>query len=177
MAKELIPIRVRIGIKPNGHADYPNFNSISSGIRQGLDWSHYVDIYGLAWHYDKTSGHKENTIDSPLGQQWGVLIVPPDFAEAAISQFPDRVTKLTEAELGDFYDNKAHVREPDEVIDEKVLSGIQAKQDLGLPLTTQQTAVLDPEDDTPGIVRNKKKTWAEFKTLVDVSIPIIAAKE
>ncbi len=168
--RSLKAIKVKIGLKENGHAKYPNFNQIPATIRNNLDWSHYVDTYGLGWHYDKTSGHRESTTDSPYGQQWGVLIVPEAFASEALNLFPDDVTPLTEAELEDFYDNKAHIKEPDEVIHREALEGIKAKQDLKLDLTLDQLRALDPDDSTPGIVKNRKKRWKDFKKLVDVEI-------
>jgi len=170
MARELVPLKVKIGIKENGQAKYPDFNQLQVVKDSGMDWSKYVDIQGLGWHYDKTSGHKEETVDSPFGQQWGVLIVPKVFVTEATTTFPDDCTKLTESELEDFYNNKAHAHEPDEKINEKVLQGIQMKQSLGLSLTEQQIKALDPNDNTPGITKNKRKTWADFKSLVNVKI-------
>jgi len=111
MARELVPLKVKIGIKENGQAKYPDFNQLQVVKDSGMDWSKYVDIQGLGWHYDKTSGHKEETVDSPFGQQWGVLIVPKVFVTEATTTFPDDCTKLTESELEDFYNNKAHAHE------------------------------------------------------------------
>ena len=167
---DLVPIKVKIGLKPNGHAKYPNFNQLPAVISAGMDWSNYVDSLGLGWHYDQTSGHKEATPDSPYGMQWGVLIVPKPFADQAVAMFPAECAKLTEAELEDFYDNKAHINEPDEIFDEKVLNGIQAKRSLGLELTPQQLKAIDPDDDTPGIRKNKRRKWQDYKRSVDATI-------
>ena len=170
MARELVGIKVKIGLKANGHAKYPTFNDLPIVKASGMDWSKYVDVMGLGWHYDKTSGHKEETQDSPFGQQWGMLIIPEEFATQAVAVFPADVTRLTEVELEDFYDNKAHAHEPDELFDEQVLTGIKMKQDLGIALTTQQVKALDPNDDTPGIRKNKNKKWANKKSIVGVTI-------
>ncbi len=170
--KDLIAIKVKIGIDNEGRAKYPEFNQIDILIRQGLDWSKYIDVYGLGWQYDKTSGHKEDSTESPFGQQWGVLIVPEDFAQDAISRFPNEVTQIDETELENFYDNKAHVHEPDEKIDSKILEGIKLKQDLGQGLTADQTKALDPTDPTPGITKNNKKKWSDYKSIVGVNIPV-----
>lgn len=168
--RELVPVKVKIGLRQNGHAKYPNFNILPCVMTAGRDWSQYVDTEGLGWHYDKTSGHKEETPDSPWGMQWGVLIVPEEFANEALARFPDECTVLTEAELEDFYDNKAHAHEPDEDIDNEVLNAIQLKRALGLPLTPQQQRAIDPEDDTRGIRKNKKRLWKDYKKNVNVKI-------
>lgn len=168
--RNLVPVKVKIGLKNNSHAKYPDFNLLDAVKASGLDWSYYVDINGLGWHYDKKCGHKEEAADSLFGMQWGVLVIPQDFADQAAVAFPAEVTKLTEAELEDFYDNRAHAHEPDEEMDATVLQGIKMKQDLGLPLTPQQTAALDPNDDTRGIRKNKRRKWADFKQLVGVNI-------
>jgi len=167
---DLVPIKVLIGLKEKGYANYPDFNIISRIIRKNLDWSNYVDTYGLGWHYDKKSGHKEHTDDSPYGQQWGVLIIPKEFADEAIRLFPDKVIKMNEEELEIFYDEHAHYHEPDEKIDEKVLNSINSKKEIGRELTENQKKALDPDDPTPGIVKNKKKKWKDFKNLVGVNI-------
>ena len=167
---ELVPIKVKIGLKNNGQAKYPNFNTLQAVIASGMDWSKYVDIYGLGWHYDKTSGHKEDTLDSPFGQQWGVLIIPKDFADEAVSKFPLDCIKIDETALEDFIDNKAHVHMPDEDIDLNIVQGIREKQALGLTLTQWQIDALNPNTDTPGIRKNKKKKWVDYKALTGVTI-------
>ena len=170
MARELTPIKVKIGLRPNGHADYPSFNELACVTSSGMDWSKYVDIQGLGWQYDKASGHKEETIDSPFGQQWGVLVVPDVFAQQAIAQFPELCEELDEVTLEIFWNEKAHAHELDEMVDENVLGQIKAKQDLGIALTTDQIKALDPDDPTPGIRKNKRKKWADAKALMGVSI-------
>ena len=61
--------------------------------------------------------------------------------------------------------------EPDEIIDKTILEGIKAKQDLDLPLTSQQQKALDPNNQmVRGITKNKKKIWTDFKELVNVEI-------
>lgn len=170
MAKELVPLKVKIGLAFNGHALYPDFNSLPVVQESGLDWSRFVDLFGLGWHYDKTSGHKEQSVDSPFGQQLGVLIVPKNFVKQAIAMFPDTCARITETELENFYDNKSHAHEPDELFDMAVLKGIKIKHDLDIPLTTQQLDALDPEKDTRGIRRNKRRRWTDYKALMDVVI-------
>ena len=167
---ELVGIKVKIGLKPNGHAKYPDFNQLPSVNDRGMDWSFYVDAYGSGWQYDKTSGHRDNTDDSPQGQQWGMLLVPETFADEAVVAFSEDVALLTELEIEDFYNNKAHIYDEEEDIDQSILEKIKLKQDLNIPLTTQQQKALDPEDDTPGIRKNKKKNWVDYKKLKKITV-------
>ena len=99
-----------------------------------------------------------------------MILVPKPFADAAIERFPDRVEKLTETKTRKFYDDKVAINQPDEIIDEKVLAQIKAKQDLGLSLIAGQQKSLDPQDDTPGIRKNYKKKWVDYKSKLNVSI-------
>ena len=168
--RELVPIKVKIGLRPNGHADHPDFNILNCVKNSGLDWSKYIDINGLGWHYDKQCGHKEEDPTSPYGIWYGVLIVNKEFADEALAEFPDLIEKLTETKLKDFYDNRAHAHEQDEEIDIQVVQAIKAKQDLGISLTSEQEKAIDPTDDARGIRKNKKKKWDDFKTLKGIKI-------
>ena len=170
MAKQLVPLKVKIGLGNDGAAKYPEFNTLSAVKNAGMDWSKYIDTHGLSWHYDNTSGHAETTADSPRGQQWGMLIIPKVFADEAIAAFPDECSKMTEAECQDFYDTKAHAHEPDELFDQQVLDGIKSKKDLGLALTPMQIKAADPNDSTPGIRKNENKFWADFKAKHSITI-------
>ena len=169
--RELVAIKVRIGLKPNGHAEYPNFNELGSVRKENMDWAIYVDQFGIGWQYDKTSGHKEHSEDSPAGMQWGMLLVPTDFAREAVEMFPDKVQITGEVEFEDFYDNKAHGHEPDEIVDERVLEGIRAKKEVGIGLSPMQVRALDVEDDeVAGIKRNRTKKWGEAKGRFGVKV-------
>ena len=143
-------------------------------IRHGLDWSKYIDTYGTGWHYD-CCGHQDVEAGSPSGQQWGMLLVPEDFADQAILLFPLVVSKMTEVEAKDFYDNKVTKKVSEEIINNEILQGIKLKQDMGIQLTADQLKAIDPNDDMPGIVKNKKKSFDDLKALKDISIKSVAA--
>lgn len=161
---DLVPVKVKIGTNPlTGGALYPNFNLVSPGLRKGMDWSKYIDVYGDGWKYDKCCGHKTETPESPRGEQWGVLLVPKDFAADILMRFPNECSKITEVELEDFFNNHAHKHMPEEYLDEDILTGIKLKQDLGLQLSAQQLSALDPTTDDRGIRKNKNKYWADYK--------------
>lgn len=169
MPRPLVPIRVTIGLR-NGRHHYPSFNQLPVVQAAGMDWSNYVDAFGLGWHYDRCCGHAVGTPESPVGEQFGCLIVPEMFAVEALTQFPNLVTRFTEAELAAFYDTHCHGLESEEIIDTEVLQGIQAKQALGLTLTEDQKRGLDPTNQMPGLRKNLHRHWVDYKALTDTII-------
>jgi hypothetical protein len=182
---ELVPLKIKILRKvrdlPNGRStisnDYPDFNSLDSVLRNNLDWCYFVDQFG-GWHYDKLSGFGEaddvnindphNNPDSTC--QYGCFLAPKDFAKAAIEKFPDRVFELNEELWEKFYDDRAHVDEPDEIIDQNVINTINAKKSLGLRITNRDLDALDPDKPIPGITHNMKKRWKDVKSRRKVTI-------
>lgn len=176
--RDLVALKVKIGLKgkdwpvanERGHALYPKFNQLQAVIDSGMDWSYYVDTYGEAWHYDKKCGHKQEEETSPRGMQWGMLIVPKEFADEAVEKFPEVCSIVDEAELEDFYDNRAHAHEPDERIDDVVLKGIEAKQKAGHSLTPNQEKALNPDNDIPGVRRNYNRYWKDYKAKQGIRI-------
>jgi len=177
---ELTALKVKIESGTGGSAKYPNFNTLAIVTASGMDWANYIDKEGLGWQYDKTSGHKESSTDSPLGQQWGVLVVPEAFTLQAVAAFPTLCTQLTETELTTFYDEKVAVNQTSETIDTSALQGLQAK--LSLMESTSASAVsivamkakisnaIDPDHDEPGIKTNSNKTWVNRKASAAVTI-------
>ncbi len=167
---DLVPLKVKIGLKENGHAKYPSFNSIPDEARMNMDWSHYIDRYGTRWHYDKKCGHDDHEDGSPCGMQWGVFAVPAVFAAEALKLFGPAgemesglVTELSEAEFETFYNERAHAHEPEEKIDTKIVQDLAAKKALGISLSQLEQDALDPAKPQPGILPNTNKTWAGFK--------------
>lgn len=169
--RQLASMKVKIGLRMDGRgALYPDFNNLSVVQNADLDWSEYIDVYGEGWQYDKTSGHKENTPDSPHGQQWGMILAPIDFVKEACQAFPGECSIMDENGAKEFYEKKVTVDAPDEEINTDVLQGIKVKQDLGLQLTPGQTNALNPDHSAPGIRKNKRKAWNDLKSLVDMEI-------
>lgn len=168
---ELVPLLVKIGLQGKHHK-YPAFNRISSDIRNGLDWSEYIDtIPGGGWKYDKVAGHFEiDGISTESGTWLGVMLVPEAFADAAESLFPDDVEPLTEAEYQDFIETRCTVNQDDDEVNEKVLSAIAAKKSAGIELSVNDAKALDPDDDRPGITRNKNKYWKDIKSRFGLTI-------
>ena len=168
--RNLVPLKVKIELTGQGQHKYPNFNILPSVQTARIDWSHYIDIHGSGWHYDKCCGHEVETPESPAGVQYGVLLVPKSFADEAVLLFPDKCVKLTEAEFQPFYDVHAHGHEPDEQIHLEVLQEIDMKKRFGIPLTAQQTLALDVTNDVRGIRKNKRRFWVDYKAMRGISI-------
>lgn len=175
----LIPLRIRIGLKPNGHALYPTFKDALTAIGIDEDWSHYVDRFG-GWHYD-CCGHQEAEPDSPVGMQWGMLCVPKAFAEKCVELFPDTCSVLTEAECEAFYNDKAHRDDPEFHEDLQELQTIAALEALGEDMTARKVKALDPDDPARGRRRNNRKFWSDYKqqrgiTIDDASVNLLSER-
>ena len=181
----LAAIKVKIGLRPNGHHDHPDFNQLPVVQASGLDWAKYVDVQGTGWHYDRISGHQDDEPGSPFGTWFGMLLIPEQFAIEAMAQFPALVTRMTEAEAQAFYDDRAHVREDEFHRDPETLTGLD--NDLRLireilkkePLhpmakprleevLVELPKALDPDDPTLGVRRNLRRKWATMKVKVNL---------
>ena len=160
---ELVPLQVKIGLDSKNFHKFPDFNTLSSVVRDGVDWSVFIDRFG-GWHYDQVCGHAQEDITSARGNWNGMLMVPDNFAQAAVAAFPDECFILTELDATDFYDTRGHVRDPAIKEDARVLQSIKAKVDLGIEQTQDDVDALDPEHPSPGRRNNPKKTFAGFKT-------------
>lgn len=173
--KNLVPIKVKLTKKVNGHIDWPEFNLIDSKIRKNLPASVYVDTHGIGWHYDKVenlgTGH-------PNGA--ACTLVPKDFAEAAASRFPKKVSLMRESEWEAFYNGRCHCQDPVEFLDVEVLQGILARVQLeekkiaGPPsedIKSIRKRALDPNEiQIPGIRKNDRKTWSLLRETLRLSI-------
>ncbi len=179
MQRDLVALKLIVGTDPvTGHAEYPNFNLVSTTIRKGMDWSKYLDVFGGGMHYDKTCGHKDESVESPYGEQVCCMCVPQDFATEALNLFPAKVSELTPVEFEVFYDEKAHAHEPDETINDNALNGLNAQRTLKVAVGEDVTALdvrirkaLDPNDITEaGVKKNVKKTWNDAKTAEGINL-------
>lgn len=163
---QLVPIKVKIGLRANGHADHPDWTKLpminnDSEVRQHCP---------SGWIYDKSSGHQENTPDSPFGQQFGVLLCTRKFANEAKATFPNLVTELNEVEMQDFYDNKANAHLAENGYNFEILESLnvelQLRKELGLDVTALKVKIakaIDPNNAEAGIIKNKDRYWADYK--------------
>jgi len=168
---DLKALKVKISLKDDGGAKYPDFNQMEPAKRGNSDWSQYIDSQGSGWLYDSV-GHKDvearvDEWDSPHGQQWGVILVPQVFADEAVSLFPSECKIIDETKLEKFYDDYHAKDFADEVVDEEALKVFDVKEKYKVALTPEEeakkTKALDPNDDTAGIKKNHNKKWADFK--------------
>ena len=172
---QLVPIKVKIGLRANGHADHPNWTKLPM-INNDQEVRQYAPD---GWIYDKSSGHQEASVDSPIGMQWGCLLCTRKFADQAIAAMPELITELTEVEFKDFYDNKARKHMEENNHDLKALQGLQIELDLKEKLAQDTTALkakiakaIDPNDDSePGVKRNKMRYFNDYK--IDKGVTIV----
>lgn len=172
MPRSLVAITVTIGLRPNGHADYPDFNVLASVQASAMDWSHYVDKVGIGWCYDATSGHREGGA-TPVGVQEGCLLVPQAFADEAVAAFGSgayNVRKVAPVDFATFYDTKVAVDLPSETTSPDALERIKAKRAAGVTLDQNDLNALDPAHREPGIRRNRRKRWASRRVLDDIMV-------
>jgi len=163
----LVPIKVKIGLRANGHADHPNWLLLPMITSE--DQLKANIPYG--WHYDKSCGHQEdNGSDSPHGMQWGMLLVEKDFAIEAIAIFPSLVSEMTETEAEDFYDNRCCKHILENKINSTVLDDLYKELILTEKIKGNTTALeakiskaLNPDNNEPGIFKNKDKIWKDMK--------------
>ena len=169
-----VAIKVKIGLRPNGHADHPDWHRLplaASGSGKVEKEALVSDNQIVKWRYDKLYGHTDEGPDSPVGMQWGLMVVTRQFADEAKIVFPDLITEMTEAEAEDFWDNRAHAHVPEDGTDNDVLVGLKARRDLMTDLRQNTNNLdvtiakaLDPSDPELGVRQTKDKTWAGAKT-------------
>ena len=165
---KLVPIKVKISLRVNGHADHPDWILLPM-IKEESDTKQYMPF---GWMYDKSCGHQEARVngdawDSPTGMQWGCLLVSEAFATEAIDTFPHLVSEISETDFEDFYDNKHMGHQQDVVYDTAALEGLKAEYDLLAILNEDVTEVkgriakaINADDGAPGIKRNKNRKWS-----------------
>lgn len=161
---DLVPLKVTIGLKTEKkkrvHA-YPPFNQIPEAMRDGMDWSHFVDQYG-GWHYDKMCGHNEEDADSPRGVWHGMLLVPEDFANEAVNRWPSQCKILSESQAERFYEDRCTVHQPEIQEDAETLQIIAAKRQAGIAESADDKAAMDPDNPRRGRTKNKTKKFADM---------------
>ncbi len=162
---DLVPIKVKIGLRANGHADHPDWHKLPLAETQDP-----ANQMFFGWKYDKTSGHQEESTDSPYGMQWGMVFVTPLFARQALVTFPELVTVLTEEQAQAFWDDKAHAHLSDEKRDVNVLVALKAELDLRTAiggdtrtLEAKIAKALDPDNIEPGVKRNVERRFDTAK--------------
>jgi len=181
MAKqELVPIKVKIGLKDNGHADYPNWGLLplaASGMGDQGRRDVAAKSMSSSWKYDNRYGHTEEGPDSPVGMQWGMLFVTKQFAKEALAMWPDLITEMTEAEAETFWNERYAVDMPDMKADEKTLVTLKneliLRKEAGLDTTDVINRIkkaVDPDDYALGVRRHKLKKFTKAKDTLNVKL-------
>lgn len=183
--KELVPLKIVVGTKANGHYDWPDFNSVlpaaaltdpndQNGPR--MDWAIFIDVHGGCMHYDKIQN-----IGKGADTEIAMMCVPAAFAVAADAAFPN-VEIVTEAELEQFFDTKSKVNMPEDFIDEERLNGLAARRSLLIlrgenqnskvimDLDSEISDALDPDNTKPGVRKNLDRLWKDFKATREITI-------
>ena len=181
MKTNLVPIRVLLYRRHDGGADWPNLNLVDSDIRGGKVWSKYVDSEGIGWLYDKV-----DNLGTGAEHGTACTLVPKAFAEAAAALYPGVVSIISEADFEIFHNEKAMVRSVIEHLDTDILQGIAARVSLEVAeiapapsaaILAARAKCLDPADQNHrGIRKNLKKTWADNKIELDVTIDASVAQ-
>ena len=181
MAKqELVPIKVKIGLRDNGEADHPNWGLLplaSAGASDQDRRNIAAKQMSSSWKYDNVYGHKEEGPDSPYGMQWGMLFVTKQFAKEAIAMWPTLVTEMTEAEAETFWEERYAVDLPEYKADERVLINLKneliLRKEAGLPtdeIMVRITKALDPNSKDAGIRVHKLKKFLKAKDTLNIKL-------
>jgi hypothetical protein len=178
----VVPIKVKIGLRLNGQADHPNWLTLPiAGTGSDAEREQAIKSHSHGgWYYDKVSGHEDDTPDSPRGVQYGMRFVSPQFAAEAMGAYPALVTRMTESEVAAFWNERVWVRSGDERYDTDVLQGLKAARDLLVAVdptnTTALTALdtkirkaLDPTDPEPGVRANLLRRFATAKSRLGIT--------
>lgn len=169
---ELVALKVQICLKSNNQHDFPPFNELPGAVRDNVDWSIFVDRFG-GWQYDQICGHQQEDETSSRGCWNGMLFIPEDFADAAVKKWPNRCTIVNETEAEKFYEERAHVRDPEIKEDPTALQAIVAKTALGIAQEQGDIDALDPDHPAAGRRRNSKKTFVGFKSEMGITVKAI----
>jgi len=176
MSREGVAIKVKIGLKPSGRgemwADYPDWNKLPLAASTPVQ-NHQI----VKWKYDKCCGHQEDSVDSPIGMQWGMMVVTEQFANEAVAMYPDTVSVMTEAEAEDFWNNKACSHIPENRANSQALTDLNSELQLRKALSQDTTALeekiinaLDPDNPEAGLVKDKQKKFADAKVSLGFTI-------
>jgi hypothetical protein len=159
---------------------------LDARLRDHADWSIFVDKFG-GWMYDKEAGHSDHDpvdvgddrFDSPNGTWLGMLLVPEDFANAAVKMFPTQCEIIDEAKAECFYEVRCAAHQPAVHEDVEVLQAMAAKKALGQLDAEGEEFVTAMDADHPSRGRrvNKMKTWAGMKEKRGVTIKASLAKD
>jgi len=175
-SREGVAIKVKIGLKANGHALYPNWGLLP--MVQGGTTPESQQI--VKWKYDKSSGHDEDDGgDSPVGTQWGMMIVTEQFANEAVAMFP-AVSIVTEVEAETFWNDKAYSHLDDDIVSVNALQGLLLRLDAleraggsAAEIAAMKAKIKNsenPNHSAAGVKKNKTKYFNDAKVHLGFTI-------
>ena len=177
MPYDVVPLKFIIGLRENHHADHPDWKLLPTVIASGLGDNYPIGPRGGGWFYDKTSGHQEETADSPIDTQLGMILLWPQIAAEAVAQWPLLATVLNDADAATFYESKATIRIPTNKVVADELTALKAEYDLAKAVRANTSGItarirkaLDPDDPTVGVRRIAEKNWDGLKAKMDLNI-------
>ena len=180
--RDLVPLKIKIGrwgketldAKKRGKYKYPDFDGLQAVKDSGLSWEVYNDVFGSGWIYDRVDHNEDDGGESPFGTKLGIMIVPKDFADEAVTMFPDVVSKLTEVELETFYTSRISPHQSEIKVDESIMKYYDVVEKVKKVLTEDEIEkrdkALDPNDPEPGATNNPRKTWQRLKAKKGINI-------
>lgn len=179
-AGDVVPIKVRIPLRPNGHADHPDWTQLP--LSNGGQVDPVTHMRG-GWIYDRC-GHHDEDAESPIGVQFGMLLVSEQFADEAVAMFPGVVEKvLDEQDVETWIEERATKHLPDFKLDRDELQALAAERDLlektGQPVNEVDSRInkaLDPDHPAPGRRRMANKRWVDLKGAAKLSRKVKAKR-
>lgn len=164
MTTEVVALKVQINRGPHG-AVYPEFNRVRLVSQSGLDWSMWVDQYG-GWIYDSLSGHDDDTDGSGRGMQWGMLLVPEEFAIEACEKWKT-CHLMSPGEAHTFFSDRHAYRIPRLRRDAGEMQAI--KLEIELHTLLEDEAETEEEKETHR--RRKRSAMKDAASAVDADSP------
>jgi len=183
---ELVPLRLKVR-QGAGAPDaqgrvfnawlYPDLDAVPSELRGGVAWQAFIDRFGTHLIDNCCEFHEVDDYNTEHGMKYTGFLVPPEFADSAVARFPDQCEILSETEWEEFHDHRVTCHMPDEIVDANTLNAIRAKH--GIPsgpltptaaMTAAERKAIDPNDPTPGVVKNTRKYWKDVKAKRQITI-------
>jgi len=176
MAKQVMAIKMRSkkGKRKDGKIGfiYPDFDAIvPKEKRGGVRWQEWIS------DQEHCAGQivNEKTKADPDGFE-NVILVDVPFGEAVKAQLPSGVEIIDEAEFAAFY-NDSNAGAASYRTDEGIIVALQTIYETQIfdekvkqKMSAEDLAAIDPDNDAPGIRRNKLKTFTGFKAAKDIEI-------
>ena len=169
--KVLLKWRLRADDERAVYPDFPALHATDPSI---------FDNYPKAGEFFKERAvgswntNKQENLGTGAANGEAVILIPKANCDAILAASgyagSEDVSTMNEAELETFWNTKAYAHLKGNKEHEQILQVIAAKKTLGIALSPDDYAALDPDDPMPGIVKSSQKIWASFKAKHDITI-------